>query len=85
LYKDASQANVAAESLKLTSTHLKKEGLIDVIINEPLGGNHRNPSEAQSLLKDALVQELNTIKKIPMQDLLLARQEKLLSFGQFKD
>jgi acetyl-CoA carboxylase carboxyl transferase subunit alpha len=85
LYKDASQANVAAESLKLTSAHLKKEGLIDVIINEPLGGNHRNPSEAQSLLKDALVQELNTIKKIPMQDLLLARQEKLLSFGQFKD
>ena len=85
LYKDASQANVAAESLKLTSTHLKKEGLIDVIINEPLGGNHRNPSKAQSLLKDALVQELNTIKKIPMQDLLLARQEKLLSFGQFKD
>jgi len=85
LYKDASQANVAAESLKLTSAHLKKEGLVDVIINEPLGGNHRNPSEAQSLLKDALVQELNTIKKIPMQDLLLARQEKLLSFGQFKD
>ena len=85
LYKNASQANVAAESLKLTSTHLKKEGLIDIIINEPLGGNHRNPSEAQSLLKDALVQELNTIKKIPMQDLLLARQEKLLSFGQFKD
>jgi len=85
LYKDASQANVAAESLKLTSAHLKKEGLIDVIINEPLGGNHRNPSEAQSLLKDALVQELNTIKKIPTQDLLLARQEKLLSFGQFKD
>jgi len=31
------------------------------------------------------VQELNTIKKIPTQDLLLARQEKLLSFGQFKD
>lgn len=85
LYKDASQANIAAESLKLTSTHLKKEGLIDVIIDEPLGGNHRNPSEAQSLLKAALTQELSTIKKIPMQDLLLARQEKLLSFGQFKD
>ncbi|MCH9645255.1 MAG: acetyl-CoA carboxylase carboxyltransferase subunit alpha [Proteobacteria bacterium] len=85
LYKDASQANIAAESLKLTSAHLKKEGLIDVIIDEPLGGNHRNPSEAQSLLKVALTQELSTIKKIPMQDLLLARQEKLLSFGQFKD
>lgn len=85
LYKDASQANIAAESLKLTSTHLKKEGLIDVIINEPLGGNHRDPSEAQSLLKAALVQELNAIKKIATADLLSARQEKLLGFGQFKD
>ncbi len=85
LYKDASQANVAAESLKLTSTHLKKEGLIDVIINEPLGGNHRDPSEAQSLLKAALVQELNTIQKIATAELLSARQEKLLGFGQFKD
>ena len=85
LYKDASQANVAAESLKLTSAHLKKEGLIDVIINEPLGGNHRDPSEAQSLLKAALVQELNAIKKIATADLLSARQEKLLGFGQFKD
>ena len=85
LYKDASQANVVAESLKLTSTHLKKEGLIDVIINEPLGGNHRDPSEAQSLLKAALVQELNTIQKIATAELLSARQEKLLGFGQFKD
>ncbi|ALE52594.1 acetyl-CoA carboxylase subunit alpha [Candidatus Thioglobus autotrophicus] len=85
LYKDASQANIAAESLKLTSEHLKKEGLIDVIINEPLGGNHRDPSEAQSLLKAALVQELNAIKKIATADLLSARQEKLLGFGQFKD
>lgn len=85
LYKDASQANIAAESLKLTSTHLKNEGLIDVIISEPLGGNHRDPSEAQSLLKAALVQELNAIKKIATAELLSARQEKLLGFGQFKD
>jgi acetyl-CoA carboxylase carboxyl transferase subunit alpha len=85
LYKDASKANLAAESLKLTSSHLKKEGLIDTIIDEPLGGIHRDPSKAKTLLKTALVQELNTIKKISMQDLLAARQEKLLGFGQFKD
>ena len=85
LYKDATKANVAAESLKLTSEHLKKEGLVDVIINEPLGGIHREPSAAKALLKAALVKELNTIKQLSSQDLLLKRQEKLLSFGKFKD
>ncbi len=85
LYKDVSKSNIAAESLKLTSTHLKKAGLIDIIIDEPLGGIHRDPSKAQSLLKAALIKELNTVKKISIQDLLSARQEKLLGFGQFKD
>ena len=85
LYKDATKANVAAESLKLTSKHLKKEGLVDVVINEPLGGIHREPSAAKALLKAALVKELNTIKQLSSQDLLLKRQEKLLSFGKFKD
>ncbi|MBC8493973.1 MAG: acetyl-CoA carboxylase carboxyltransferase subunit alpha [Candidatus Thioglobus sp.] len=85
LYKDATKANIAAESLKLTSEHLKKEGLIDVIIDEPLGGIHRDPSAAKTLLKDALIQELNNIKQLSTADLLLKRQEKLLSFGKFKD
>lgn len=85
LYKDAAKADLAAESLKLTSEHLKKEGLIDVIIDEPLGGIHRNPSEAKTLLKAALIQELGNIKQLSTADLLLKRQEKLLSFGKFKD
>ncbi|WP_428088067.1 acetyl-CoA carboxylase carboxyltransferase subunit alpha [Candidatus Thioglobus sp.] len=85
LYKDAAKANIAAESLKLTSKHLIKENLVDVIIDEPLGGIHRNPSEAKNLLKSALVQELNSIKKLSTADLLSKRQEKLLGFGKFKD
>ncbi|SMN15885.1 Acetyl-coenzyme A carboxyl transferase alpha chain [uncultured Candidatus Thioglobus sp.] len=85
LYKDAAKANLAAESLKLTSTHLKKEGLVDVVIEEPLGGIHRDPSEAKALLKSALIQELNNIKKLSTEDLLLNRQEKLLGFGKFKE
>jgi len=85
LYKDASKANLAAESLKLTSIHLKKEGLVDVVINEPLGGIHRDPSEAKTLLRSALIEELNNIKKLSTEDLLLNRQEKLLGFGKFKE
>jgi acetyl-CoA carboxylase carboxyl transferase subunit alpha len=85
LYKDASKANLAAESLKLTSVHLKKEGLVDVVINEPLGGIHRDPSEAKTLLRSALIEELSNIKKLSTEDLFLNRQEKLLGFGNFKE
>ncbi len=84
LYKDASKANLAADSLKLTSHHLKKAGLVDVIINEPLGGIHRNPDKAKALLKSALIKQLNNIKQLSTDDLLLNRQAKLLSFGKFK-
>ncbi len=85
LYKDASKANLAAESLKLTSAHLKKEGLIDVIIEEPLGGIHRDTEQAKVLLKAALKQQLEEIGKISTEQLLQNRQDKLLSFGRFKD
>jgi acetyl-CoA carboxylase carboxyl transferase subunit alpha len=85
LYKDASKANLAAESLKLTSTHLKKEGMVDVIIKEPLGGIHRDTDQAKVLLRAALKQQIEKIEKISTEKLLQNRQEKLLGFGRFKD
>lgn len=85
LYKDAAKANIAAESLKLTSSHLKKEGLIDEIIGEPLGGIHRDPDEAKRLLKNALKKQLQAVSKMSTDKLLQARQEKLLGFGKFKE
>ena len=54
LYKDASKASIAAESLKLTSKHLKKNKLVEKIIPEPLGGIHRNPEQACEVLKKAI-------------------------------
>ena len=85
LYKDASKAHVAAGHLKLTSDHLKKYGLIDSVIPEPLGGVHRKPEEAKTLLKGALISELNSLKKLDLATLLARRQEKILNFGQFKN
>jgi len=58
LYKDASKANIAAESLKMTSKHLKKNKLIDKVIPEPLGGIHRDPEKSCNFLKKALIKEL---------------------------
>jgi len=85
LYKDASKAAIAAESLKLTSKHLKKHKLIDKIIPEPLGGIHRDPETASKFLKKALIKELNNLSEIPIKQLLEERHEKLLSFGRFSE
>jgi len=85
LYKDVTKASVAAESLKLTSKHLKKNGLIDIIIDEPLGGIHRDPDKARKLLKNALKKQLQVVDKMTTDQLVQARTEKLLSFGKFKE
>ena len=85
LYKDASKAPIAAESLKLTSKHLKKNKLIEKVIPEPLGGIHRDPEKASKFLKKALVKELKNLSELPIEKLLEDRHEKLLSFGKFSE
>ncbi|KAA0444670.1 MAG: acetyl-CoA carboxylase carboxyltransferase subunit alpha [Candidatus Thioglobus sp.] len=85
LYKDAGKAEIAAQSLKLTSSHLMGENLIDIIISEPLGGVHRDPEAAKLLLKNALKQQLAEITSIDIEQLVAQRAEKLLSFGKFDD
>jgi acetyl-CoA carboxylase carboxyl transferase subunit alpha len=84
LYKDSAKANTAAESLKLTSYNLKKLGLIDKIINEPLGGIHRNPEQAKQFLRKALEEEIQKIIEKPIDKLLQDRHKKILDFGEFK-
>ena len=85
LYKDASKAPIAAESLKLTSKHLKKNKLIEKVIPEPLGGIHRDPEKASKFLKKALIKELKNLADLPIEKLLENRHEKLLSFGRFSE
>ena len=85
LYKDASKANIAAESLKMTSKHLKKNKLIDKIIPEPLGGIHRDPEKSCSFLKKALIKELKSFQDVSIEELISERHKKLLSFGRFNE
>lgn len=84
LYKDAKKAQLAAKSLKLTSSDLLELGLIDRIIDEPLGGVHRDPEQAKSLLKSALIEELNNLITKSQVELVKERQDKFLNFGKFK-
>ena len=85
LYKDASKANIAAESLKITSKHLKKNKLIDKIIPEPLGGIHRDPEKSCNFLKKALIKELKSLQGVSIEELLRERHKKLLGFGRFSE
>ena len=85
LYKDASKANIAAESLKMTSKHLKKYKLVDKIIPEPLGGIHRDPEKSCNFLKKALIKELKSLQGVSIEELLRERHKKLLGFGRFSE
>ncbi|WP_443937760.1 acetyl-CoA carboxylase carboxyltransferase subunit alpha [Pedobacter sp. MW01-1-1] len=71
----------AAECLKLTSADMFKNGLIDGIIPEPLGGAHQNPEEMGQTMKEQLIKDLATLKKIKTDKLIEQRIEKFSSMG----
>lgn len=85
LWKSAERASDAAEALGLTAHRLKAMGLIDKIINEPLGGAHRDPKQMAALVKRALADSLRQFQGVKTKDLLAARHEKLMSYGKFKE
>ena len=85
LWKSADKASVAAETLAITSTRLKSLGLIDRIINEPMGGAHRAPDVLMQSLRRALADEVRRLQAKPMDELLTVRYERLMSYGKFKE
>ena len=81
LWKKDGFDEIAANSLKLTATDLIKLKVIDKIIKEPLGGAHRNPSQAIGLVKDNILSFLLELNKVESIDLLKLRRNKYLQFG----
>jgi len=85
LWKSAEKASDAAEAMGITSERLKQLGLIDVVIEEPLGGAHRDIDTMASSLKQALLEHLKHVDRQPLDQLLAARYQKLMGFGEFKE
>jgi len=85
LWKTAEKAPEAAEQLALTAHRLKSLGLIDKIVNEPVGGAHRDYDGMMVMLKKALAESLRQFASMPVSDLLERRQARLMSYGKFKD
>jgi acetyl-CoA carboxylase carboxyl transferase subunit alpha len=71
----------AAEALQLTAPDLKKQGIIDAIVPEPLGGAHRNPEQMTHILKETLLAELKHLIKAKPEKLIERRIEKFSKMG----
>ena len=78
LWRDASKANEAAKALKLTAKDMKKLNIIDEIIQEPLGGAHRDYDKSLTLLGDSIELQLNELLKLDPQELKIIKQNKYL-------
>ena len=83
LWKDADKASDAAEALGVTSTRLKELQLIDEVIEEPLGGAHRDVDEITQRVKVRLVEQIELLSRLPVDQLIAARYQRLMSFGEF--
>ncbi|MDO9449603.1 MAG: acetyl-CoA carboxylase carboxyltransferase subunit alpha [Rugosibacter sp.] len=85
LWKSADRAGDAADAMGITAQRLKSLGLIDRIVNEPLGGAHRDHQEASSVLKNNLQDALSQLSELSIPELLERRFERLMSYGRFKE
>lgn len=85
LWKSAERAPDAAETLGITASRLKALGLVDKVINEPLGGAHRDHNAMMQSLKKALQESWRQLRDQPTEKLVDARFARLMEYGQFKE
>ena len=85
LWKDASQRERAAESLKLTAEDLLRLKLIDEVITEPVGGAHIDPDATGEALREALIRHVTELRKIRPEKLVKRRAEKYAAMGAFTE
>jgi acetyl-CoA carboxylase carboxyl transferase subunit alpha len=82
LWRDPARSKDAATALKITAQDLKKFGVIDEIIAEPLGGAHRVPSQAIGAAKDAIARVLKSYSGLSAEVLRNQRKEKFMNIGR---
>jgi acetyl-CoA carboxylase carboxyl transferase subunit alpha len=85
LWKSADKAADAAETLGITATRLKTLGLVDKIVNEPLGGAHRDYPAMMQAMKKALQDALRHLQAQSVDELLQTRFNRLMGYGKFKE
>ena len=83
LWKSADKAADAADAMGVTSDRLKALKLIDDIIEEPLGGAHRDPDAMAECVKARLVDQVDQLSRLPADQLIAARYQRLMSYGDY--
>ena len=81
LWRTAEKAPEAAEAMGITAERLRELGIVDEIINEPLGGAHRDPGSMAASLRDKLNAQLDMLQGLDTDSLLTRRYERLMSYG----
>jgi len=85
LWKSSERASEAAEAMSITATRLRELGLVDRVIDEPLGGAHRDIARISASLGEAITEELDNLSRYSTETLVARRRQRLLDFGRFED
>ena len=85
LWKTSDKVQEAADAMGITAHRLKALGLIDKIVNEPVGGAHRDPKQMSAFLKRALNDAWRQLSDLKPRELVDRRYERLQSYGRFSD
>ena len=85
LWKSAERAADAAETMGITANRLKSLGLVDRIVNEPLGGAHRDYKIMAQSLKKALQDVFKQVSGLSTAELIDRRFDRLMGYGKFKE
>jgi acetyl-CoA carboxylase carboxyl transferase subunit alpha len=85
LWKSQDKKEAAAEAMGVTADRLASLKLVDEVLGEPLGGAHRDSESMAQTLKAALLRQLESLEKLPVDRLLQERQQRLASFGEFSE
>ncbi|WP_110666959.1 acetyl-CoA carboxylase carboxyltransferase subunit alpha [Salinicola halophilus] len=81
LWKSAEKASEAAQAMGITAGRLKELGFVDTLIDEPLGGAHRQPQRAADRVRDSLLGSLDRLQSMDTDTLLEKRYARLMSYG----
>jgi acetyl-CoA carboxylase carboxyl transferase subunit alpha len=85
LWKSQDKKEAAADALNLTADRLNKLGLVDEVVEEPLGGAHRDPAETAKRLKAAIIRHLDKLESMTRDELRASRTARIASFGVFSE
>ena len=81
VWRDGSKAKDAAEAMKVDASNLKNLGLVDEVIEEPLGGAHRDIRGVSNSISQVIEKKLLTFDEVDISDLINKRYEKIMSYG----